>query len=209
MPATVSVGDTHDTQETKQNVDEFFDAGIFARPAQLLWSCAMIVSASFGCVEFKLWQALMSHSTSATAVNHMVMTLSVMSSLSILTLKVYMESLRPTRFKDKVREGSGSAVHRNLFNLTTKIININSQLVYENFKTHTHLAIVLLLFSSLTFNIALWPKYGFLKTCAIAAMVGYGECSQAISMAKAADLDRTCSSAPRSSASRKPSHSPR
>ncbi|GMI13533.1 hypothetical protein TrLO_g6785 [Triparma laevis f. longispina] len=148
MPATVSVGDTHDTQETKQNVDEFLDAGIFARPAQLLWSCAMIVSASFGCVEFKLWQALMSHSTSATAVNHMVMTLSVMSSLSILTLKVYMESLRPTRFKDK--------------------------LVYENFKTHTHLAIVLLLFSSLTFNIALWPKYGFLKTCAIAAMVGYG-----------------------------------
>ncbi|GMH82196.1 hypothetical protein TrST_g11678 [Triparma strigata] len=119
--------------------------GIFARPIALLWSVAMVVSASIGCIEYKLWASLMSRSS---GVNHTLMNLSVMSSLAMLTLKVYMESLRPSRFKDK--------------------------LVYENAKQQTHTAIALILFSSVTFNAALWPKYGFVQTCLIAAMVGYG-----------------------------------
>ena len=51
---------------------------------------------------------------------------------------------------------------------------VHAQLVYENAKQQTHTAIALILFSSVTFNAALWPKYGFVQTCLIAAMVRYG-----------------------------------
>ena len=120
--------------------------GVYGNPAMLLWTASISAAACYGCAEMKVLEALLHHNT---GINHTALTISILSTLVLISVKVYMENLRPTR-------------------------NIKDKLVYENYKTLTHAAICLILISSVGFNMALWPRYGFAKTCLISTMVGYG-----------------------------------
>lgn len=83
-----------------------------------------------------------------TGVNHFLLNLSITSTLILLTLKVYLEQLRPDRNTLK--------------------------LSYETHRKQTHLCIALIVISSLLFNLSLYPRYGFTQTMIITSMVGYG-----------------------------------
>ena len=120
--------------------------GVYGNPAMLLFTAATFAAASYGLMEMGLYEALIHHDTK---VNHTALTISLMSTLVLVAVKVYMENLRPTRdSKDK--------------------------LVYENYKSLTHAALVLILISCMGFNVAILPRFGFAKTCLISLMVGYG-----------------------------------
>ena len=44
---------------------------------------------------------------------------------------------------------------------------------YKNFRQETHAILILLLFTSIAFNIALWPEFGY-KMILVMMMFGYG-----------------------------------
>ncbi|GMI20380.1 hypothetical protein TeGR_g10048, partial [Tetraparma gracilis] len=116
---------------------------IYSHPASLLWALLMLSSASYGLHETRLLPALLG----SRLINGAALTASLLSSLSLLTMKIYLENVRAPMYKEKLR--------------------------YETHRPQTHAAMALLLLSSAAFVAALWPKYGF-SSLLYAAMVGYG-----------------------------------
>lgn len=98
---------------------------------------------AWGLHYFQVYQAIM-HSPN---VDHEWFKIGLATSVAILALKVYVEM-----YAGKIQ---GQSVN------------------YENFKSETHGVIFLILLSSLSFHVALWPAYGA-KTILIMMLFGFG-----------------------------------
>jgi len=110
----------------------------------------MLTSSSYGLSDFNVLYILL-HSVK---VNHAFLTISVLSAATFLTFKIYLENVRAPMNNLKV--------------------------TYETHRTQTHIAIGLIAVSSLAFNLAIYPRFGFFHTLLISAMVGYGVLFQLI-----------------------------
>ena len=109
-----------------------------------IWSIAVGCTACYALLELNFLKVLLTSSK----VDHTLFLLSLCSSILILTIKIYLEAIAIPILKQTIS--------------------------YETIPRLTHLALFLILFSSLTFILSITPHYGFFHAFLISCLVGYG-----------------------------------
>lgn len=113
-------------------------------PLQILKRSAIIGGTIYALYDFKVFHNIL-HSPQ---VSHEWFKIGLAASIAIMALKGYVELYEGKRRNKKVE--------------------------YDNFKSATHLTILLILLSWISFHLALSPVYGFFKTLIIMVGFGYG-----------------------------------
>mmetsp|Transcript_4551 Transcript_4551/g.6457 ORF Transcript_4551/g.6457 Transcript_4551/m.6457 type:complete len:186 (+) Transcript_4551:54-611(+) len=112
-------------------------------PFNILYRISVLGGSLWGLHFMKVFHAIIH----GVKVNHTIFKIGMAASIAIQCIKGYMELYEGQLKKKRVE--------------------------YKNYKTATHVTIILILVASLAFHLALWPEYGF-QTLLVMFLFGYG-----------------------------------